>query len=241
MWRNRWQLHHFPGARAVAVRLVVQSADRAQVNNVCRQLVINGLFKVHADLHVLATADCSQFLQTLDFLAEANAARAMDAAGHIRGNQRAEVLVLDDALAIVIARHITTVAHRQVLQFALTTLVADRAIQRMIDQQKFHRRFLRRNRFRRTREHFHAVAHRRGASRQRLRCFLNLDEAHAAIRGDAQFFVVTEARDVTARGVRYFNEHLALAAFDRLAVNFNRYSIVAHAATPVLLSTMLRP
>ena len=34
-------------------------------------------------------------------------------------------------------------AHREILQLALAALIADRAVERMIDEQEFHRRFLR--------------------------------------------------------------------------------------------------
>ena len=62
----------------------------------------------------------------------------MDAAGHVRLHQRAKVLVLDHALALGEAGNGTAVTHRQVLQLALAALVANRAVQRVVDQQEFH-------------------------------------------------------------------------------------------------------
>ena len=95
------------------------------------------------DLHVLAAADHAELLDAGDLLAEAHAARAVDAARHVGGDQRTQVLVLDHALALVEARDVAAEADRQVLQLALPALVADRAVERMVDQQELHGRALR--------------------------------------------------------------------------------------------------
>ena len=71
-----------------------------------------------------------------DFGGEADAAGAMDAAVHHRLDQRADVLVLDRALVLAEAVAVDAVGHRLVLQVALAALVADRAIERMIDEQE---------------------------------------------------------------------------------------------------------
>ena len=48
-----------------------------------------------------------------------------------------------DALALVVARDVAPEAHRQVLQLALAALIADRAVERVVDEQELHRRALR--------------------------------------------------------------------------------------------------
>ena len=92
---------------------------------------------------MLAAAGGAELRIALDLLAEAHAARALDAAGHVGRDQRPEVLVLDHALALGEARDVAAVAHREILQLALPALIADRAIERMIDEQEFHGRALR--------------------------------------------------------------------------------------------------
>src|SRR5690606_39718336 len=103
---------------------------RAEVDDVAGELMVHATLDVGADAHVLAAAGGAQFLDAGDLRAEADAARAMDAAGHVGGDQRADVLVLDDALALGIARHVAAKAHREVLQLARRALVADRAVER---------------------------------------------------------------------------------------------------------------
>ena len=182
--RDERVLGHLPGARAVAERLGVQRADRAQVDDVARQFVIDALLDEGADLHVLAAARRAELLDARDLRGEADAARAVDAARHVGRDERAEVLVLDDALALVEARGGAAESEREVLQLALAALVADRAVERVVDQQELHRRLLRRERPRRAREDLHALGDRRRAGRHRLRRLLDLDQAHAAVGGD---------------------------------------------------------
>ena len=67
----------------------------------------------------------------------------MNAACHVRCDQRAEVLVLHRALALVVAGQIAAETHGEILQLTLTALVADRAIERVVDQEEFHHRALR--------------------------------------------------------------------------------------------------
>ena len=80
----------------------------------------------------------AEFGHAGDFGDEADAARAVDAARHHRLDQRAEILVRHRALVLVVARMIHAVAKRLVLQVALAALVADRAVQRVVDQQELH-------------------------------------------------------------------------------------------------------
>ena len=139
---------------------------------------------VGADLHVLAAAGGAELLDAGDVLAEAHAARAVDAARHVGGHQRAEVLVLHHALALVEARRVAAEAHREILQLALAALVADRAVERMVDEQELHRRLLRADGLRRLGEDLHALGDGRGAGRQRLRRLLHFHQAHAAVGRD---------------------------------------------------------
>ena len=63
--RHQRMLRHFPRTRAIAIRLVVERADRAQVDDVRRQLVIDALLDERADLGHLAAADRAQLLEAL--------------------------------------------------------------------------------------------------------------------------------------------------------------------------------
>ena len=63
----------------------------------------SALLDIGADLHVLAAAGGAQLRHAGDLGGEADAAGAVDAAGHVGLDQRAEVLVLNRPLVLVIA------------------------------------------------------------------------------------------------------------------------------------------
>src|SRR5262249_47539265 len=119
----------------------------------------------------------------------------------------AQIFVLDRALVLGEAAGVDAIAHRLVLQVAFAALVADRAVERMVDQQELHHPFARLLHHRRTRGDLRrlafgtrtAIAHAPGAARDRLRAALHLDQAHPAIAGDRQPLVVAEARNLRSR------------------------------------------
>ncbi|MBA7473631.1 hypothetical protein ES707_08972 [subsurface metagenome] len=224
---HRLRLAEFPRTGGKRIGFRGQRAHRADVDEIALHFRGQRLLEIGRDLHVLAAAGRAHFRGAADFRGEADAARALDAAVHRGLDQRAQILVLDGALVLGEAAGVDAIAHRLVLQIALAALVADRAIQRMVDQQKLHHAFARLLHHRRTRGDFRrlalgtraAVAHAPGAARDRLRAALHFDEAHPAIAGDRQPLMVAEARDFGARGLarleqRVLRRHVDLFAID---------------------------
>ena len=125
------------------VRLRGERADRAEIDDVARQVRQHALLEIGGDLHVLAAADGAELLDAGDLGHEADAARAVDAARHEGLDQRPEIFVLDRALVVLEAAGVEAVGHGLILQIAFAALVADRAIERVIDQQEFHHAFAR--------------------------------------------------------------------------------------------------
>ena len=242
--------NQLPGARLEAKYLVGQCTDRADVDDVAGKLALQRLAVVGADLQTLAAIHTAEFIGAADFTRGADAARALDTAGHVAGDQRTEVLVRHHALALGEAADRTAVAHRQVLQFALAALIADRAIQRVIDQQELHDVALGVQRALGAGIDLHARHHRRGAGRRRLGHLLDVDKAHAAVGRDRQLLVVAEARYRHARLVRGLDDHRALRHLHGFAVDLDLDQVRvhrrilwlrAHAASSTLPSTIDRP
>ena len=78
-----------------------------------------------------------------NFLTEAHAALAQNAALAVQQDLRGQLQGLAvGTLCIDEARALAAFAHCLVLQGAFATLIADRAIKRMVDQQEFHHAFL---------------------------------------------------------------------------------------------------
>src|SRR5690606_37170471 len=74
MGRDERHRAHLPRPRAVAVRLVVQRADRAEVDDVAGKLVPQPALDVRAAHDALGTADRAELLNALDLGTEAHAA-----------------------------------------------------------------------------------------------------------------------------------------------------------------------
>src|SRR5580704_1938076 len=104
---------------------------------------------------------------------EANAACAVYAAVHVSFDQRAEILVGDGALVFLVPAAVETVGHSLILQIALAALIANRAIERMIDQQELHHPLLRLDRLWGFSENHHPVGRRHRTCSDRLRRFLH--------------------------------------------------------------------
>lgn len=95
-----WPGTHFPGSGRVPERFVGQGADRTQVDDIARQLRVNTAFDKGADLVVLATIHAAQLGSSGDFGQKARAARAVNAARHVRLDQRSDILVAHHPFAL---------------------------------------------------------------------------------------------------------------------------------------------
>src|SRR5690606_7180047 len=127
-----------PRAGAETERLVGQRADRAHVDDVAGQFALDRTADIGADLHAVAAIHATQLVGAGELGGDADAAGAVDAARHVAGHQRPEVLVGHDAFALGEAADRAAITHGQILQLALAALIADRAIQRVVDQQELH-------------------------------------------------------------------------------------------------------
>jgi len=78
---------------------------------------------------------------------------------------RPHVLSLDGPLVLEVAAVVEAVGHRLVLQVAFAALIADRAVQRMVDEKELHHSLAHLLHFRGVGVDDHAVGDRHGARR----------------------------------------------------------------------------
>ena len=178
-----------------------ERADRTEVYDVAREFGGETALENAGDLHVLTAEQPAELRRAGHFVHEAHAARAMDAAGHDGGDEGAEILVGDGALVLVVASAVAAVSERLVLQVALAALVADGAVERMVDKQELHDAFAGAAHEVAVGAHLHAVGGGHGAGGDGFGRAFELDEAHPAIAGDGQPFVIAEAWDLAARAL----------------------------------------
>src|SRR5260370_30931036 len=165
---------------------------------------------------VTAAVDESEHVVLGNFVAKSNATRAQNAALIIERNARTELHRLR-LLHLVFKKAGTgpTILDAELLKLALARLVADRAIERMIDEQEFHYTFTTFLNHRRVCAHAHTFSDILCAADLRARhpvddrfavdtelrfaCgthprHSHLDQTHPAIPRRAEFFVVPIAR-----------------------------------------------
>ena len=221
-------LLQLPGAGDEGIGAGGQRADGADIDEVAGEFGAERFFDIGADFHRLAPAGGAEFGHAGHFGGEADAAGALDAARHHRFDERADILVLHRALLLVEAGAVLAIGHGLVLQVTFAALVADWAIERVVDQQEFHHAAAGVADHGGVGEDFHPLHHRIGAAGHRLGGFFDLDQAHAAIAGDREALMVAEARDFFARSLAGLEHGGAIGDFDFDAV----YGDAGHVFTP---------
>ena len=134
-------------ARTEAVLGAGQRADGTDLDRVAREVGLEGLLLVDADLLEGTPLDQRDEGVAGDLLGEARTARAQHAALAVEQHLGGDVDRLGERALHATARGeaglATAVAHGLVLQGALATLVADRAVERVVDQEELHDPLLR--------------------------------------------------------------------------------------------------
>jgi hypothetical protein len=128
-------------------------------------------------------------------------------------------------LANVKAALLAVVLHVVILQPALAGLIADRTVDRVIDQQKLQDGFPRGQDFGTLRQDRHALGHLRIAGDLQLGHLLDLDEAHAAISRDGKLRVIAVVRDRHSHLRRHLDDGLAFGGNDFFTVEVDFYWI----------------
>ena len=219
--RHTVALGNFPRPRLEAEWLGSQRTDRTDIDDISRQLGFQRAGHIGANLEVLTPAGTTKLRQARHFITEPHAAGAVNTTGHIRRDQRPEVLVFHHPLSFIEARYVAAVAHGNVLQLTLAALIANRAVERMVDEQELHDGFLSLQGVRRLRRHLHAVHDRCSTCRHGLRCALDFHQTHATVGGDAQFLVIAETWNQDSGLVSRLDDHGATTSFERLAVDLD--------------------
>ena len=176
-------------------------ADRAHVHQVARQERVDAFFLERRDLAAAAPIHDADLRVAVDLFHEPHAPRAQDAPVAVQHQRGPEVHVGLDALAI---EHAARKLHPaltgaeavgEVLQRALAALVADGAVERMVDEQELEHAGARFDDVGRLRHDAHPVGAHRRARRLQLRHLLDLDDADAAGAVDAERGVVAVIRN----------------------------------------------
>ena len=169
----------------------------------------------------------------------------MDAAVHDRFDERADIFVFNGAFVFLKAARIHAEGHGLVLQVAFTALVADRAIKRVVDEQKLHHPFPRFLHHRRVGENLRRltiwpraqILHAHGARSRRLwRPTLHLNQAHTAIAGNRQPLMKAEPWHLRPSVFSRLKQRIVIRNLKFRAINFDLGHYSAASSTRPSLS-----
>ncbi len=215
---DRWDVLDLPGPRLEPVLRRGERADRAELDHVAAERGAVRLVLERRDQRLCATVSGHELPVLGDVRGEAGAAVAEDAALTVeRDRRRDRDRLVERPLRKRHPRVPGAVLEGQILERALAALVADRAVERMVDEDELERRLLplRGLRGRLRRPHHHPVLGGQGAARLQLGHPLDLDEAHATgADGRSEPGLVAEHGDLDSRRPRRLDEAGALRDLD---------------------------
>ena len=234
-------LCQFPRPRVEGIGFARQRTDWAQVNDIAGHFGSHRLLQ-RRDFHIARTANRADQGNACNLIRKANAAGAVDAAGHDRLDQRTHILVWHRPLVLFEARRVGTVVQRLVLQIALAALVTDRAIQRVVDQQHLHDALAGLHGHFAVGEDFLVIHGRQCTGCLRLRrSRLHFHQAHAAVASDGEALVIAETGDFLARGLARLQHGAARRYLDLYPVNLEcRHSLASPQAAALAWNSAMR-
>ena len=217
-----------PRPRAEAVGARGERADGTQLDDVAAEGRDVGVAVEGADERVRSALEQDQLVVLGDLLRVAHAAVAEDAALAVDRDEGRELERLAEvALGLDEARVPAAPAEGDVLERALAALVADRAVQRMVDEQELDDRLLGGARALGLGVDDHPVLDRRRARGLELGDPLDLDEAHAAGADRlTELGLVAEDRDLDVAQLGGVGQHHVLGRLDLATVDLEGDRVV---------------
>ena len=214
---------HLPGACLVTISARGQCPDRTDVDAHAALFALQMIFLIGRDDRSRSAILDAERPYIHPFTAHPNAAIAENAARTIEVDHRRPLLLVAMVLHVHELRFGCAILEGHVLQFALATGVADRAIERMIGQQHLDHRLASLLDLVALGSGHHALSDRSGACGLQLGHLLDFDQAHAAGALQRQARVVAERRHLDARALASFDKQRPRGNGEFLAVDSKGY------------------
>src|SRR5439155_12952361 len=213
-----------PDTRAEAEVAAGECPDRTDVDDVAGVRIVEHLAGRQLDLAVVAALVDGELARVRHLVQEARAASAEDAPLLVEHDQRPDRdrLLLPDLRRQREAAPLPVVVHVVLLELALAGLVADRAVDRMVDEQELEHRTLCGLRLLVRRMHDHPIGDSRVAGDLQLRVLLDLDQTHAAVARDREAGMPAVVRDLDAEPLGGLDDGQAVGNLGPLAVDLKR-------------------
>src|SRR5256884_1414711 len=187
-----WHVLHLPRTRLIAIRAAGERADGANVDAHTAFFAFQVIAAVRDDHAVRAAHAHAERFYVHALVANAHAAEAQNASRSVVINQLGPLLFGAVNLLLDEPAEICAIAVSHVLQFAFAALVAHRAVQRMVGQEKLEHGLARLAHLVRIGSNDHAVGGYQRARGLEFGRFFDFHQAHAACRLERQAGIVTE-------------------------------------------------
>ena len=184
-----------------------ERANRTDIDDIAGVGIVEGLIFVNGDLSGVTAVEDPDLARLRHVARETDASRAEDAALLVQLHERPKCYGLHPAglLRSRIAALMARVCHVVVLKPALAGLIAHRAVDRMVQEQKLHGVSNGLLNPRGVCSHDHAIGCRSCAGRHQLGKFFDFDQTHPAAAFDSDVGVIAIARDLNAELVGDLN------------------------------------
>lgn len=157
--------------------------------------MVHKLVDIGADLSAPTSTHGPQIRDSHDLLGEPHASGAVNASVHRGGDQWAKVLVFHSSFVFSVSAFVVSIDDTDVLEITLTTLVADRAVKRMVGQQELHDTSSGVTGDFRLSDDLHSIRDLTCAGCNWLWSTSDLDQTHSAVACHLQALVVAESGD----------------------------------------------
>src|SRR5690606_7204247 len=209
-----------PDPRLVQEVLRDERAHRADVHDVARpRRVLEPVAEERVDDRTVPALHHAEAVILRDLAHEPDATGAHDAPVAVVEDVAAEVVPAEDPLRLDRPSVLPPLGGHVVLELALARLVADRAVERVIDQVELEDALARLPRLRTLGQDRLAVRDLRDARGRELRRTLDLDQAHAAHGRSRERRMVAVVRDAHAELLGRLDDARAFRDLDRTAVD----------------------
>ena len=220
---HRWGAREVPDSRFETEILLGEGPDRADVHDVGRIRIVQPLTGIKSQLSSVPSVKNAELPGLGDLVRKTHATGTQDAPllvqHHVRANGHG-LLLLD--LLLPEARIVEPEVHVEVLKIAFTRLVADRAVERMISEEKLQHRSPAILSFVALGVHDHPFGHGRIAGDLELGDLLHLHQADTTVSGDGKPRVVAVARDENAQLLCSLDDRAAIRTLDLPAIDRQR-------------------
>lgn len=115
-----------------------EGANRTNINDIADKVVVEGFLNIGRNFSMISPVEHTMHAFLGYLVCGEDAAVAEDAAGHVKLDIFAEVMLFESAAREFVAGTFLAMLVTEVLQVAFAGLVADRAIEGVVKQQKFH-------------------------------------------------------------------------------------------------------